>query len=121
MRVNESAEMYLETIYLLDRDNKGVRTIDVAKALEVSKPSVTNAMNRLKSDGFVSKELYGIIKLTDEGIEYAKRIYTRHNVITEFLVKTLNVDYALAEKNACRMEHVIDDEILDSIIRYIAK
>lgn len=119
MKANESAEMYLETIYLLDKDNTGVRTIDVSKALSVSKPSVTNAMNRLKKDGFVSKEVYGVIKLTQEGIEYAKSIYSRHNLITDFLVKSLGVERVVAEKNACRIEHVVDEDILNAIKNYI--
>jgi Mn-dependent DtxR family transcriptional regulator len=119
MKGNESAEMYLETIYLLDGDNKGVRTIDVAKAMDVSKPSVTNAMNRLKNDGLVHKELYGIIKLTPEGISYAKKIYNRHKVMTNFFVKSLKVEVELAERNACRIEHVIDDELFEAIIKYM--
>ncbi len=121
MKANESAEMYLETIYLLDKNNEGVRTIDVSKALDVSKPSVTNAMNRLKKDGFVSKEVYGIIKLTEDGIAYAKRIYVRHNLITDFLVKSLGVDIEVAEKNACRIEHVVDEDILNAIYLFLEK
>ena len=121
MKANESAEMYLETIYLLQKDNDGVKAIDIANKLKVSKPSVTNAMNRLKNDGYVSKEHYGIIKLTESGLDYARKIYNRHQLLTDFLVQSLEVDLEVAEKNACRLEHVIDQDLLEAIKRYIER
>jgi len=115
MRKKESREMYLEVIYNLEQKDKKVRSVDIAKALGFSKPSVSRAVGVLKGEGYITHTPYGSISLTDKGRAKAKRIYKAHRVITEFLVKTLSLTEAEAEADACRIEHVISDKSLDAM------
>ncbi|GAA0732900.1 metal-dependent transcriptional regulator [Clostridium oceanicum] len=119
MNNNESMEMYLETIYILERDYNHAHGVEIAKRLGVSKPSVTKAMNLLKEKGLINKEHYGTITLTKEGREISKKIYNNHKLISMFLQKSLNLDFDEASENACRIEHIISDKMLNAIKQYL--
>lgn len=106
----ESGENYLETIYLLKKKYGFVRSVDIAKELNFSKPSVSRAIGILRDDGFIDVGENGNIMLTDKGVEKAKSIYDRHLVLTKFLVEVLKVEPKVAESDACRMEHIISEE-----------
>ena len=108
--MKESGENYLETILILKQRNGMVRSVDIANELSYSKPSVSRAMGILKNDGFIVVEADGNIQLTPSGMEKASAIYERPDVITRFLVATLGVDEAVADQDACRIEHVISEE-----------
>ena len=110
MKLQESGENYLETILILSRKNGSVRSIDVANELNFSKPSISRAMGILKNAGLITIEKNGQINLTEIGHERATAIYERHCLIKEFLIKTLQIDKSLADKDACRIEHVISEE-----------
>lgn len=118
MFLGESLEDYLETIYILAEDNK-VRSIDVAKKMQVSKPSVNKAMNVLMDKGFITKEAYGDIYLTQAGIDMAKQILNRHETIRSFLEDVLHVSSGNAEMDACKIEHIISEETFEKITEYI--
>ncbi|MEG0291970.1 MAG: metal-dependent transcriptional regulator [Anaerovoracaceae bacterium] len=120
MALRESGEMYLETILVLKREKGNVRSIDVANALEYSKPSVSRAIGILKRDGLVIVDNSGQISLTDEGVVIAERIFKRHTVLSEFLM-SLGVNEDVAKSDACRMEHVISDETLRFIEKALLK
>lgn len=119
MKIHESGENYLETILLLNRKNGSVRSIDIATELDFTKPSVSRAMGILKSAGMIYVEKNGNINLTEIGLKRAQEIYDRHRLITEFLIQTLNISCEIAEKDACRIEHVISPETFDRIKDYI--
>ena len=119
MKMQESGENYLETILVLYQQNGSVRSIDIANELNFSKPSVSRAMGILKNAGYIEMENDGQIKLTKEGKEKAEAIYERHKTITEYLVKTLQIDKELAEKDACRIEHVISQETFEKMKRLV--
>ncbi len=121
MAHNESMEMYLETVYLLERNEGHAHVADIAKKLEVSKPSVTKAMKSLKEKGLINKEPYGSITLTVKGLELSKKIFIRHELITRFLECSLELSPAEASENACKMEHVISDAMMTSIEAYLEK
>lgn len=119
MSNNESAEMYLETIYLLENNHGHAHGVEIAKQLGVSKPSVTKAMNYLKSKGLVNKEPYGAITLTEKGKEVSAKIYSKHRLISLFLEHSLELDANEVSQNACKIEHVISDEMLTAIKKYL--
>ena len=112
--MQESGEMYLETILTLIRDNGNVRSIDIADAMNFSKPSVSRAVNKLKADGYITIDKSGYIALAPSGQEIAEKIYERHIVLTEFLT-SLGVNKITAATDACRMEHVISDESFQAL------
>ncbi len=120
MRLEESAQMYLETIFVLQQKNGYVRSIDVAEHMGYSKPSVSRAVNNLKSGGFLTMEKNGELRLTPTGIENAKKIFERHSIITEFLT-SLGVAPDTASLDACKMEHDISDESFDAIKNFLRK
>ena len=109
MTLQESGEMYLETILRLSGDQHVVRSVDVAEDLEFSKASVSRAMKILKGNGYVDVERAGNIVLTKEGEKIAKKIYDRHKTLTDYLM-SIGIDKATAEEDACRIEHVISDK-----------
>ncbi|MBN2655791.1 MAG: metal-dependent transcriptional regulator [Spirochaetales bacterium] len=111
--------MYLETILLLQKSHGHAHGVEVARELGVSKASVTKAMNRLQNEGFVEKEDYGAITLTAEGLKLSTSIYEKHRLLCAYLKHSLGVTQAVASENACRMEHIITDDLLDSISKYI--
>ena len=114
MALNESAEMYLETIYKLSLTNIHVRSVDVAEALSYSRPSVSRAVGLLKKDGYLLMDGEGFLTLTEEGRALAERIYERHTVLTAAL-EALGVDKETAAEDACKIEHDISDRTFDAI------
>ena len=117
MHLQESGEMYLETIYILSQQQK-VRSIDVAEHMGYSKPSVSRAVSLLKKGGLVITDADGFLTLTEEGLRAAGKIFERHTVITDFLEK-IGVSRATASEDACKIEHVISDETLEAIKNYL--
>ena len=120
MYLQESAEMYLETIYILSQKSNMVRSIDVAEYMGYSKPSVSRAVGLLKKGGYLTMAPDGILTLTDQGIAHANKIFERHTVLSSFLQK-IGVSEETASKDACKIEHVISDETLSAIKKYIKK
>lgn len=114
MSLYESGENYLETILILKEKYGYVRSIDVARELNVSKPSVSRAVSVLKNDGYISLDQNGMIVLTDEGTRVANKIYERHNIITKHLI-SLGVSEEVASNDACKIEHVLSDETFEKI------
>lgn len=114
MALKESGEMYLETIYLLNKKSDSVRSIDVCEYMGYSKPSVSRAVNLLKNNGFINISKEGYLTLTKSGKETAQKMFERHTVISEFLI-SLGVDKETATEDACRIEHVISDKSFEAI------
>jgi len=119
MRLQESGEMYIETIYVLSQRQNVVRAVDVGEYMGFSKPSVSRALGLLKSAGYVTVEKDGHLSLTESGVEVAHKLYERHTLLTRFLM-ALGVPEAVATEDACRMEHVISDESFEAIKRHAA-
>lgn len=120
LKVQESMENYLETIYILEKEVGEVRSIDIANALGFSKPSVSNAMKKLKAEGYIEMEDRGSVFLTAAGREVAAGTYERHCVISALLME-LGVSREVALEDACKMEHVIHEETLESMKRFVEK
>ena len=118
MHIQESGEMYLETIHVLLRTNGHVRAVDISEYMGYSKPSVSRAMGLLKSGGYISVAPDGSITLTEEGLATANKIYERHNMLTRLLV-SLGVDEQTAAEDACKMEHAISDTSMAAIRKFI--
>lgn len=117
--MHESGENYLETILVLKEKTGTVRSIDIARALNFSKPSVSRAMGILRESGFITMEANGEIQLTEAGRQKAESIYSRHRLLTGFLQEVAGVSLDVAEENACRMEHILDQEVVDGISNYM--
>lgn len=115
MALLESGENYLETILVLTKKNGSIRSIDIAEALEFTKASVSRAMSILKRDNFIIMEPDGRILLTKEGQKKAAAVYDRHLTLTTFIHEYLGVDAEIAEKDACRIEHIISPETMAAI------
>lgn len=118
MNIQESGEMYLETILVLSEKNKNIRSIDVCDHMGFSKPSVSRAIGLLKNGGYVNVDKDGHLTLTEEGAEIAHKMYERHKFLTEFLIK-LGVDERIATDDACKIEHHLSDESFEAIKRYV--
>ncbi len=118
MILQESGEMYLETIYVLSQTSEKVRAIDVGKELGYSKPSVSRAVGLLKDEGLIKVDDKKNLKLTEAGKILASRIYERHTVLTKMLMN-LGVDEETASEDACRIEHYISDRTFDAIKRHM--
>ncbi len=118
MAIQESGEMYLETIYLLSKKSKDVHSVDVGEYMGYSKPSVSRAIGLLKKGGYVEMEKDGALTLTEAGRELAEKIYERHTVLTKFLIQ-LGVDPEVAAEDACKIEHDISDITLEAIKKNI--
>lgn len=117
--MHESGENYLETILMLKEKNGTVRSIDIAREMNFSKPSVSRAMSILREDGFITMEQSGEIELTEKGKAKAHDVYGRHQLLTSFIERVTGVDEVMAEKNACRMEHILDQEVVDGIRKFM--
>ena len=109
MKIQESMENYLETIYVLNQKTGFVRSVDVAAAMSFSKPSVSNAMKKLKAEGYVTIEEKGRIVLTEKGKAVAENTYEKHCVISHWLMH-IGVSRETALEDACRMEHILSEE-----------
>ena len=120
MHLQESGEMYLETIYILSRENKNVRAVDVSEHMGYSKPSVSRAVGILKKAGYLTTDKNGYLILTDIGIEAAEKTYERHNTLKK-LFMGLGVSEETASEDACKVEHVISDETFEAIKKHILK
>jgi Mn-dependent DtxR family transcriptional regulator len=120
MQLHESAEMYLETIYILTRERTSVRSIDVAEHMGYSKPSVSRAVGLLKQGGYLVTDEDGFLSLTPDGMRMAEKIFERHTVLSRLLI-SMGVSEETAAEDACKIEHVISDESLDAIKRFLEK
>lgn len=114
MEIQESGEMYLETILKLGEKKPAVHSVDIVEALDYSKSSVSRAVNVLKDRGFIEIGADGELKFTERGRARAEEIYARHRVLTEFLLG-MGVSPAVAEADACRIEHVISPETFEAV------
>lgn len=118
MKIQESAENYLETILVLSQQHPQVRSIDIANELGFSKPSVSVAMKNLRASGHIQVDPAGHITLTESGLNIAETILERHRVLSQMLIR-LGVDPVIASEDACRLEHVISKESFDAIKKHI--
>ena len=118
MHLQESGEMYIETIYVLSQKSSAVRSIDVAEHMGYSKPSVSRAMGLLKQGGYVVADADGYLSLTAAGQEVASKIFERHTVLSRLLMK-MGVNEQTATEDACKIEHVISDETFEAIKHYL--
>ena len=118
MNLQESGQMYLETILVLSRTLPSVRSIDIVEHMGYSKPSVSRAMGLLKEGGYITVDKDGSIALTASGLDVAEKIYERHTMLSQ-LLQTLGVSPETAAEDACKMEHAISDESFDAIKRHV--
>ncbi len=120
MHIQESGEMYLETIFVLSKERSFVRAIDVGEHLGYSKPSVSRAMSLLKTGGYIIVDTNGAISLTEEGLALAQKMYERHLLISKLLA-ALGVDAQTAADDACKIEHVISDVSFEALKSHAEK
>ena len=118
MAIQESGEMYLETIYILSLKQSSVRSIDVAEEMGFSKPSVSRGLGLLKKNGLAETDTAGNITLTKEGKKIAKNIYERHKVLSTLLIR-IGVDEKTAVEDACRVEHYISEKTFKAIKKHV--
>lgn len=118
MSLQESGQMYLETIHILSKQRSDVRAVDVGDYMGYSKPSVSRAMGLLRQGGFIVVDKDGYITLTEAGREVAEKMYERHTLLTALLVR-LGVDEAVAAEDACKIEHNLSDQSFAAIKRYV--
>ncbi len=120
MALQESGEMYLETIYVLSKEMSGVRSVDIGAHMGYSKPSVSRAVGLLKNGSFINVDKDGYITLTDSGKEIAEKIYDRHTTLTRLLM-LMGVDKKIATEDACKLEHDLSDESFKAIKAHLLK
>ncbi|MDY2609327.1 MAG: metal-dependent transcriptional regulator [Eubacteriales bacterium] len=120
MHLQESGEMYLETIYILSQKNGAVRSVDVGETMHVSKPSVSRAVGILKKEGYLRSDADGHLLLSESGHAIAKKIYDRHITLSAFLTR-LGVPPEIAVRDACKIEHVISDETFAALKQHVQK
>ena len=120
MHIQESGEMYLETIHVLLKKNGQVRSVDISEHMGYSKPSVSRAVGLLKNGSYIQVDKDGFITLTEKGAAVAGKIYERHTILTEMLVR-LGVERETASADACKMEHVISEETFEAIKNHISQ
>lgn len=120
MFLQESGEMYLETIYILSKKNPNVRSLDVAEYMGFSKPSVSRAVGLLKKGEYITTDGMGFLHLTEKGNEVAETMFERHTLLTRFLEK-LGVESQIASRDACKMEHHISKETFTAIKNHAEK
>ena len=119
MLLGQSSEDYLETVLELEQLHGVVRSIDIAKKLGVSRPSVNKAINNLKEAGMVTQQSYGDIRLTVIGRQTAQEIIYRHMLIKKFLITVLHLDPDIAETDACKIEHILSPQTIESLEKFI--
>ena len=117
LHIQESGEMYLETIYILSEKTGAVRSIDVGEYMGYSKPSVSRAVGILKKGGYLLMDKDGYLTLSESGLAVAKKIYERHTLLTDFLIR-LGVNEKTAVEDACKIEHDISDETFDALKKH---
>lgn len=118
MALKPSGEMYLETIYVLSQKKSPVRSVDIAEHMNYSKPSVSRGVGLLKKSNYIIIDEDGYIKLTEEGLLIAQKIYERHRILSRVLM-LLGVDEETAEQDACKMEHVISDKSFEALKKHL--
>ena len=118
MHLQESGEMYLETVLVLSKKNTVVRSIDVAEHMGVTKPSVSRAVGLLRDGGYLLMDKSGYLSLTPLGEEIATKVYDRHRILTDFFIR-LGVSAAVASEDACKIEHHISDETITALKKYL--
>ncbi len=118
MNIYQSAEDYLEVIFMLSNRKEHVRSIDIVNEMGFSKPSVSIAMKKLRENGLIKMDTDGYITFTEEGRDIAVKIYSRHEVLSNFLIK-LGIDEEIAAKDACKMEHILSEETYVAIKRHV--
>lgn len=119
MKVKESEEMYLETIFIISKRKNVVYSVDIVEEMNYAKSSVSRGVNLLVERGYINKDKKtGALIFTDEGKKKAEKIYERHQIITKSLIK-IGVEKSSAEDNACRIEHVITDDIFERIKNFV--
>lgn len=118
MNIHESSEDYLEAILMLKNEKGYARSVDIAARLNVTKPSVSFAMKRLRENGYILMDEESLISLTDQGREIAERIYERHTTLSVFLER-LGVDGKVAREDACKIEHDISEESFEAVKRFL--
>jgi len=118
LKMQESAEMYLETILILSQKNHNVRSIDIAFELDYKKPSVSVAMKNLRENEYINMDSDGYITLTEKGKKIAETMYERHTIISDWLIH-LGVKKDIAVEDACRMEHVISVDSFNAIKKHL--
>lgn len=118
MKINESVENYLETIYILNNRMENVKSIDIAKELNFTKASVSVAMKNLRINNLINIDVSGYVTLSESGLEIAKRIYERHTLLYNWLTY-LGVSPKTALEDACRIEHVISAESFDALKQHV--
>lgn len=119
MKIQESAENYLETILILSKKRHQVRSIDIVNELEFTKPSVSVAMKNLRENGYIEMDNDGYITLTEKGRTIADKMFERHMLFTNWLIE-LGVDEKTAAEDACRIEHVLSADSFEAIKKHIA-
>lgn len=119
--MHESQEMYLETILLIKNRNDYVRSVDIARELDFSKPSVSRAVGLLKQNGMIEVQANGYIELTPQGLIVAKKILEKHEILTQLLVKVAGVSEEVASNDACKIEHIISDESFEGIKKFLGR
>lgn len=120
MTIQESGEMYLETIYILSKQMPAVRSINISTEMGYSKPSVSRAVSLLREGGYINVDKNGYITLTENGLDIASKIYERHTLLSVCLAK-LGVDEETATRDACKIEHVISDASFKAIKEHLSK
>ena len=120
MALQESGEMYLETILILSKEKNTVRAVDVAEFMGFSKPSVSRALGKLREDKYIITDKDGYIAFTEKGRKIAESVYEKHVVITD-LLRNLGVDDKTAETDACRIEHVISETTFEAMMKHAEK
>ena len=119
MEIQESGEMYLEHILILSEKQSNIRAIDIVNRTGYKKPSISRALKLLREDGYITVDKNGYITLTESGTERAKKIYERHNILSE-IFKKMGVSEEVAIADACKIEHVISDETFEKIKNYVS-
>ncbi|MGN1406630.1 MAG: metal-dependent transcriptional regulator [Erysipelotrichaceae bacterium] len=120
MKLLESGEMYLETILVLTKRNQTVRSIDISRTMNFSKPSVSRAVGKLEEGGYINVDTNGLITLTEKGLSLAESVYEKHVILTEILM-SIGVNEKTATDDACRIEHVISEESFMAIKKHFNK
>ncbi len=117
--LSDHQEMYLKTIYTLIEDHKVARVKEIAEVLNVTKSSVSGALKSLSEKGLIKYEAYSYVDMTEKGQEMASMLLNKFDVFTDFLMSVLEVPEDVARENACRMEHVVDDEVMHKLIQFM--
>lgn len=120
MHIQESGEMYLETIHVLLKKNGQVRSVDISEHMGYSKPSISRAVGLLKNGGYITVDKDGLICLTESGLAVAEKIYERHTMLS-LMLQMLGVSEATAAEDACKLEHAISDESFEAIKAHVLK